>query len=185
LAGALVLPNSRMLVSMLRIVRSLQPATLAILTCVKDPSSIILRIRSCCDLARFGAIVEEARRFKKLEGQYSDRHVRTAYVAGSVGIAPELVGPLISYPVAGYRAIPVDAPAKAACNPSPCGHVLERLGSSRDYITSACGMRQQPGLGANYCTVRLPMHAGPMGTLVPLTSSAPTERPHLRLPTSS
>jgi hypothetical protein len=99
LAGALVLPNSRMLVSMLRIVRSLQPATLAILTCVKDLSSIISRIRSCCDLARLGAIVEGARRFKQLEGQYFDRHVRTAYVACSVGIAPELVGPLISYSI--------------------------------------------------------------------------------------
>jgi hypothetical protein len=43
--------------------------------------------------------VEGARRFKKLEGQYFDRHVRTAYVAGSVGIAPELVGPLILYSI--------------------------------------------------------------------------------------
>jgi hypothetical protein len=42
-------------------------------------------------------MVEGSRRFKKLKGQYFDRHVRTAYVAGSIGIAPELVGPLMSY----------------------------------------------------------------------------------------
>jgi hypothetical protein len=58
------------------------------------------------------------------------------------------------YPAAGYRAIPVDAPARAACNPSPCDHVLERLGSSRGYITSVCGMRRAhtPAIGAwGYC----------------------------------
>jgi hypothetical protein len=42
-------------------------------------------------------MVEGSRRFKKLKGQYFDRHVRTAYVTGSIGIAPELVGPLMSY----------------------------------------------------------------------------------------
>jgi hypothetical protein len=84
---------------MLRIVRSLQPATLAISTCVKHLSRSISRMRWCCDLARFGAIVEGARSRKKLEGRYFDRHVRAAYVAGSVGIAPELVGPLISYSI--------------------------------------------------------------------------------------
>jgi hypothetical protein len=97
LAGALVLPNSRMLVSMLRIVRSLQPATLAILTCVKDPSSIMSQMRSCCDLARFGAMVEGLRGLNKLEGKYFEWHVKTAYVAGSVDKELELVSPLISY----------------------------------------------------------------------------------------
>jgi hypothetical protein len=99
LPRALMLPNSRMTVSMLQMVGPLQPAMLAILTCVKDPSSIISGLRSCCDFARFGAMVEGLRRFKKLKGRYFDRHVRTTYVASSVGKEPEFVGPLISYSI--------------------------------------------------------------------------------------
>jgi hypothetical protein len=72
LAGALVLPNKRRLVAMFQIVRSLQPATSAICACVKDLSSIMSRIRSCCDRARFGAIAEEPSADKRPPGQVSE-----------------------------------------------------------------------------------------------------------------
>jgi hypothetical protein len=99
------------------------------------------------------------------------------------------LGGHLRYPVARYRAILRDAPARAACKPSPCDHVLDRLGSSRGYSTSACGTwrAHTPALRTvGLITVRPPMHAGPMGSQpVPLTSSAPTGRPHLSLPTST
>jgi hypothetical protein len=57
LKGALVVPKQRRLERMCRIERSLQPATSAIWGVVSELSRIMSRMRSCCDAARFGAIV--------------------------------------------------------------------------------------------------------------------------------
>jgi hypothetical protein len=48
-------------------------------------------MRSCCDLARFGAVMEGSPGLNKLEGNYFDRHVRTAYIQTEESAAETLV----------------------------------------------------------------------------------------------